>query len=118
MYVVDFHLPALTGDVVTVRPCIVFGAIWRAFTALAAQQRVIAESLSLTHITGRLDRLRRADTVPRHLVTQSAATLTCCRRERKGNTFGETYFKVYLRVRHTFTLKPEQEEGTIHLRLQ
>lgn len=87
-YCVDFHLPALSRDAVTVRPPIVFGAIWRAITALAAQQRVKAESLRLTNITGGFDCLRRADTVSCHLVTQSAATLTRCRREREGNTFG------------------------------
>ncbi len=74
-----FHLPALSGDEVTVGPCVVFDASWRAFTDLASQQRVIAESLTLTLITGGFDCLRRADAASCHLVTQPAATLTRCR---------------------------------------
>lgn len=118
MYVVGVHLPALSSDVVTVKPCIVFDATMRAFTALAAQHRVIAEGLSLTHITGRFDCLRRADTVSCHFVTQSTATLTRCRREGEGISFRQIYFKLDLRDWDTLTLRPEQEVGTIHSRLQ
>lgn len=63
------RLPALSSEAVTVRPCVVFDATWRAFAALAAEQGVIAESLTLTHFAGGSDRLRRADTLSCHLVT-------------------------------------------------
>lgn len=82
-YFVGSHSPALSSDVFTVRSCIGVDAIWRALTALAAQQRVVVESLILTHITGWFDSLRRADTASRHLVTQSATALTRCGREKR-----------------------------------
>lgn len=104
LYVTGVHLPALPGGAVTVRPCVVFDAIWRAFTVLAAQQRVIAESLTLTHVTGWFDCLRRADTASRHLVTQSAATLTRCRGDSsdfiKANRFQANWSLESLKLSH------------------
>lgn len=83
LYIGGFHSPALSGDEVTVGPRVVFDAIWRAIAVLAAEQRMITEALGLTRITGWFYGLRWADTFSCHLVTQSAAAFTCCRRERK-----------------------------------
>lgn len=77
-----FHSLALPSDEFTVQSSIGFDAIQRALTALTTQQGVVVESLILTHITGWFDCLRRADTASRHLVTQSATTFTCCRRDK------------------------------------
>lgn len=80
--VFSFLSPALSSDAFTFRSCAGFDAVWRAVAALAAQQRVVVESLILTHITGWFDCLRRADTASRHLVAQSATTLTRCGKEK------------------------------------
>lgn len=72
------HTPALPRDAVTLRPCAVLDAAGGAVAALAAQQRVVAESVSLALVAGRPDRLRGADAAPRHLVAQSAAALARC----------------------------------------
>lgn len=82
--VVCCHSPALSSEAVTVGPRDIPDSSWRAFAAVTAQQGVIAESLSLAHLAGRLHRLRGADAFSRHLVAQAAAALTRCGRERGG----------------------------------
>lgn len=77
------HTPALSGDAVTLRPSAVSDAAGGAVAALAAQQRVVAESLRLAHIAGRSDCLRGANAAPCHLVAQSAAALARCKVRQK-----------------------------------
>lgn len=82
--VVCFHSRALAREAVTVGPRDIFDSSRRAFAAVAAQQGMITESLSLAHVAGRFHRLRGADAFSRHLVAQAAAALARCRRERGG----------------------------------
>lgn len=87
-----FHALALSREAVAVGPRDVFDSGLRAFAAVAAQQGVVAESLGLARVAGRLHRLGGADAFPRHFVAQAAAALARCRRER-GRIWGDVHDK-------------------------
>lgn len=81
--------PALARQAVAVGPGGVSDAGRRAFAAVAAQQGVVAEGLSLARLAGRPHRLGGADALPRHLVAQApAAALAGCRRRGRGGVGG------------------------------
>lgn len=83
--------PALARQAVAVGSGGVSDASRRAFAAVAAQQGVVAEGLSLARLAGRPHRLGGADALPRHLVAQApAAALARCRRRERGGVCSST----------------------------